>query len=99
MYSPRQKNSPRKKKESIFVHLVISAGHKRYKTANLKKIRRHYEQDSLRQQIIPDESNRFRYFYQLRRANGDALSSVNFEVFFLILSSNRSLNDLICQHR
>ncbi|CAF0975006.1 unnamed protein product [Adineta ricciae] len=56
-------------------HRVISAGHKRYKTANLKKIRRHYEQDSLRQQIIPDESNRFRYFYQLRRANGDALSS------------------------
>ncbi|CAF0966593.1 unnamed protein product [Adineta steineri] len=58
-------------------HRVISAGKKRYKSANLNKIRRHYEQDTLRKQIIPDESNRFRYLYQIRRANGDALSSVN----------------------
>ena len=50
---------------------------KRYKTANLKKIRRHYNQDTLREHIIPDESNRFRYFYHIRRANGDALSSVS----------------------
>ncbi len=55
---------------------MISAGKKRCKTANLKKIRRNYEQDTLRQQIIPDEPNRFRHFYQIRRANGDALSSV-----------------------
>lgn len=57
--------------------LVISAGNKHYKTANLQKIRRHYEQDTLRQQIMPDETNRFRYLYQVRRANGDALSSVS----------------------
>ncbi|CAF3215932.1 unnamed protein product [Rotaria sp. Silwood2] len=56
-------------------HRTISAGRKHYKTANLKKIRRHYERDTLRQQIIPDESNRFRHFYHLRRTNGDALSS------------------------
>ncbi|CAF5202887.1 unnamed protein product, partial [Rotaria magnacalcarata] len=53
----------------------ISAGKKRYKTANFKKIRHHYNQDTLREHIIPDESNRFRYFYHIRRANGDALSS------------------------
>lgn len=58
--------------------LAISAGKKRYKTANLRKIRRHYQQDTLREQIIPDESNRFRYFYHIRRAHGDALSSVGF---------------------
>ncbi len=57
--------------------LAISAGKKRYKSANLKKIRRHYNQDTLREHIIPDESNRFRYFYHIRRANGDALSSVS----------------------
>jgi arginine/lysine/ornithine decarboxylase len=61
-----------------FFVLAISAGKKRYKTANLKKIRRHYNQDTLREHIIPDESNRFRYFYHIRRANGDALSSVSF---------------------
>ena len=65
--------------------LVINAGRKRYQTANLNKIRRHYEQDTLRQQIIPDESNRFRHFYHMRRANGDALSSVK---RILILSSD-----------
>ncbi|CAF1314100.1 unnamed protein product [Rotaria magnacalcarata] len=54
---------------------AISAGKKRYKTANFKKIRHHYNQDTLREHIIPDESNRFRYFYHIRRANGDALSS------------------------
>lgn len=57
--------------------LVINAGRRRSKTANLNKIRRHYEQDTLRQQIIPDESNRFRHFYHIRRANGDALSTVS----------------------
>jgi arginine/lysine/ornithine decarboxylase len=62
---------------SIVCILAISAGKKRYKTANLKKIRRHYNQDTLREHIIPDESNRFRYFYHIRRANGDALSSVS----------------------
>ncbi|CAF3447747.1 unnamed protein product [Rotaria socialis] len=56
-------------------HKIISTGKKHYKTANLNKIRRHYERDTLRQQIIPDESNRFRHFYHLRRAHGDALSS------------------------
>lgn len=61
--------------------LVINAGKKRYRTANLSKIRRHYEQDTLRQQIIPDELNRFRHFYHIRRANGDALSTVK-RVFF-----------------
>ena len=60
-----------------FILLAISAGKKRYKSANLKKIRRHYNQDTLREHIIPDESNRFRYFYHIRRANGDALSSVS----------------------
>ncbi|UJR15188.1 hypothetical protein I4U23_002149 [Adineta vaga] len=54
---------------------AISAGKKHYKTANLKRIRRHYNQDTLREHIIPDESNRFRYFYHIRRAHGDALSS------------------------
>ncbi|CAF0969244.1 unnamed protein product [Adineta steineri] len=54
---------------------AISAGRKRYTTANLKRIRRHYNQDTLREHIIPDESNRFRYFYHIRRANGDALPS------------------------
>jgi len=55
---------------------VISAGKKRCRTANLQKIRRHYEQDTLREQIIPhDESHRFRYFYHIRRAHGDALST------------------------
>ncbi|CAF0879485.1 unnamed protein product, partial [Didymodactylos carnosus] len=56
---------------------IISAGKKRYKTANLKKIRRHYDQnsDTLREQIIPNDSHaRFRYFYRIRRANGDVLS-------------------------
>ncbi len=61
---------------SFFV--VINAGKKRYRTANLSKIRRNYEQDTLRKQIIPDETNRFRHFYHIRRANGDALSTVNF---------------------
>lgn len=61
----------------LFCILAISAGKKRYKTANLKKIRRHYNQDTLREHIIPDETNRFRYFYHIRRANGDALSSVS----------------------
>ncbi|CAF0902743.1 unnamed protein product [Rotaria sordida] len=56
-------------------HRIISAGRKHYRTANLKKIRRHYERDTLRRQIIPDESNRFRHFYHIRRTNGDALSS------------------------
>lgn len=55
---------------------MINAGRKRSRTANLNKIRRHYEQDTLRQQIIPDESNRFRHFYHIRRTNGDALSTV-----------------------
>ncbi|CAF4956261.1 unnamed protein product, partial [Rotaria socialis] len=59
----------------LFYILAISAGKKRYKTANFKKIRHHYNQDTLREHIIPDESNRFRYFYHIRRANGDALSS------------------------
>ena len=63
-------------KLAFVLYLAISAGKKRYKTANLKKIRRHYQQDTLREQIIPDESNRFRYFYHIRRAHGDALSSV-----------------------
>ncbi|CAF1080292.1 unnamed protein product [Rotaria sordida] len=54
---------------------AISAGKKRYKTANFKKIRHNYHQDTLREHIIPDESNRFRYFYHIRRTNGDALSS------------------------
>ena len=63
---------------SLFFSLVISAGKKRCRTANLQKIRRHYEQDTLREQIIPhDESHRFRYFYQIRRAHGDALSTVS----------------------
>ncbi|CAF1004813.1 unnamed protein product [Didymodactylos carnosus] len=56
---------------------IISAGQKRYKTANLKKIRQHYDQntDTLREQIIPNDSHaRFRYFYRIRRANGDVLS-------------------------
>ncbi len=61
----------------MFCILAISAGKKRYKTTNLKKIRRNYNQDTLREHIIPDESNRFRYFYHIRRANGDALSSVS----------------------
>ncbi|CAF5016084.1 unnamed protein product, partial [Rotaria sp. Silwood1] len=56
-------------------HKIISSGRKHYRTANLKKIRRHYERDTLRQKIIPDESNRFRHFYHIRRTNGDALSS------------------------
>jgi arginine/lysine/ornithine decarboxylase len=71
----------------IYSVLVISAGKKRYRTANLNKIRRHYEQDTLRQQIIPDETNRFRHFYHIRRANGDALSSVN-----LLLTSKKELS-------
>ncbi len=66
-----------KREINEFVFLAISAGKKRYKSANLKKIRRHYNQDTLREHIIPDESNRFRYFYHIRRANGDALSSVS----------------------
>ncbi len=61
-----------------FFFLVINAGKKRYRTANLSKIRRNYEHDTLRKQIIPDETNRFRHFYHIRRANGDALSAVNF---------------------
>jgi arginine/lysine/ornithine decarboxylase len=71
--------------------LAISAGKKRYKTANLRKIRRHYQQDTLREQIIPDESNRFRYFYHIRRAHGDALSTVR--IFFVLMNAkvfNRS---------
>ncbi|CAF4956969.1 unnamed protein product, partial [Rotaria sp. Silwood1] len=56
-------------------HKIISSGRKHYRTANLKKIRRHYERDTLRQKIIPDESNRFRHFYHILRTNGDALSS------------------------
>ena len=65
-------------KESVFFYLflVLRDGKKRY-TANLKKIRHDYEQDTLRQQADLDESNRFRYFYRKRRANGDVLSSVS----------------------
>ena len=74
--------------------LAISAGRKRYKTANLKKIRRHYNQDTLREHIIPDESNRFRYFYHIRRANGDALSSVSWTILFLLLSIGISVKYL-----
>ena len=73
---------------SCFSLLAISAGRKRYKSANLKKIRRHYHQDTLREQIIPDESNRFRYFYHIRRANGDALSSVS-SIALLLFPINR----------
>lgn len=65
----------------------MSAGKKRYKTANLNKIRRHYERDTLRQQIIPDESNRFRHFYHLRRTHGDALPAVS---EFMIKKSKNS---------
>lgn len=61
-----------------FSDLAISAGKKRSKSTNFNKIRLHYRQDTLREQIIPDESNRFRYFYHIRRAHGDALSSVSF---------------------
>ena len=69
----------------FFLFLVISAGRRRYKTANLEKIRHHYQKDTLRQKIIPDETNRFRHFYHIRRANGDALSSVSFYfVLYLI---------------
>lgn len=57
--------------------LAISAGKKRSQRNDLKKVRRHYQHDTLREQIIPDESNRFRYFYHIRRAHGDALSSVS----------------------
>ena len=67
---------------SLSLVLVINAGRKRSRTANLKKIRRHYEQDTLRKQIIPDESNRFRHFYHIRRTNGDALSTVR-KFFFI----------------
>ena len=55
---------------------VFNTGKKHYQTANLSKIRRHYQQDTLRQQIIPDQSNRFRQFHHMRRANGDTLSPV-----------------------
>jgi hypothetical protein len=70
-------NRREEKIKESFCILAISANTKRYKTANLKRIRRHYNQDTLREHIIPDESNRFRYFYHIRRANGDALSSVS----------------------
>jgi hypothetical protein len=60
----------------LYLFLVLGGGKKRY-TANLKKIRHDYEQDTLRQQADSDESNRFRYFYRKRRANGDVLSSVS----------------------